>query len=186
MTECLLLVYKVMHNCMSKFLSCIVNFVSLPTFARFSYVFLVPLHMVVPVGTIPSFLVQPIGRALRRWVLIFYLFAKSSKLTQKIHHSSCVFFSHVPFESLTTMPLDLLPNSRCSLFHILFTLCFIYHIFPFKQQKIQSLMMQTTDTYYRRSSSAQYVGNVAVPLLCISALDDPVCTREAIPWDECR
>jgi abhydrolase domain-containing protein 1/3 len=30
------------------------------------------------------------------------------------------------------------------------------------------------------------VENVAVPLLCISALDDPVCTREAIPWDECR
>ncbi|CAL9242915.1 unnamed protein product [Arabidopsis halleri] len=45
---------------------------------------------------------------------------------------------------------------------------------------------ETTDTYYRRSSSSQYVGNVAVPLLCISALDDPVCTREAIPWDECR
>ncbi|XP_010441329.1 PREDICTED: embryogenesis-associated protein EMB8-like [Camelina sativa] len=45
---------------------------------------------------------------------------------------------------------------------------------------------ETTDTYYRRSSSAQYVENVAVPLLCISALDDPVCTREAIPWDECR
>ncbi|EOA14968.1 hypothetical protein CARUB_v10028315mg [Capsella rubella] len=45
---------------------------------------------------------------------------------------------------------------------------------------------ETTDTYYRRSSSAQYVGNVAIPLLCISALDDPVCTREAIPWDECR
>ncbi|ESQ43657.1 hypothetical protein EUTSA_v10013194mg [Eutrema salsugineum] len=45
---------------------------------------------------------------------------------------------------------------------------------------------ETTDTYYRRSSSAQFVGNVAVPLLCISALDDPVCTREAIPWDECR
>lgn len=45
---------------------------------------------------------------------------------------------------------------------------------------------ETTDTYYRRSSSSQYVENVAVPLLCISALDDPVCTREAIPWDECR
>ncbi|KAG2298901.1 hypothetical protein Bca52824_035373 [Brassica carinata] len=45
---------------------------------------------------------------------------------------------------------------------------------------------ETTDTYYRHSSSAQFVGNVAVPLLCISALDDPVCTREAIPWDECR
>ncbi|OAP14601.1 hypothetical protein AXX17_AT1G35250 [Arabidopsis thaliana] len=46
--------------------------------------------------------------------------------------------------------------------------------------------MQTVDTYYRKSSSTQYVGNVAVPLLCISALDDPLCTKEAIPWDECR
>ncbi|XP_044511681.1 embryogenesis-associated protein EMB8-like [Mangifera indica] len=45
---------------------------------------------------------------------------------------------------------------------------------------------ETVDTYYRRCSSSTYVGNVAVPLLCISALDDPVCTREAIPWDECR
>ncbi|KAM1264241.1 hypothetical protein FF1_034270 [Malus domestica] len=45
---------------------------------------------------------------------------------------------------------------------------------------------ETVDTYYRHCSSATYVGNVAVPLLCISALDDPVCTREAIPWDECR
>ncbi|CAN0880522.1 Embryogenesis-associated protein EMB8 [Linum grandiflorum] len=45
---------------------------------------------------------------------------------------------------------------------------------------------ETVDTFYRRSSSVNYVGNVAVPLLCISALDDPVCTREAIPWDECR
>ncbi|GMN51956.1 hypothetical protein TIFTF001_021096 [Ficus carica] len=38
----------------------------------------------------------------------------------------------------------------------------------------------------RRCSSAGYLGNVSVPLLCVSALDDPVCTREAIPWDECR
>uniref|UniRef100_A0A5B7B4C8 Putative abhydrolase domain-containing protein 3 n=1 Tax=Davidia involucrata TaxID=16924 RepID=A0A5B7B4C8_DAVIN len=45
---------------------------------------------------------------------------------------------------------------------------------------------ETVDTYYRRSSSAGFVGNVMVPLLCISALDDPVCTMEAIPWDECR
>ncbi|CAK7323586.1 unnamed protein product [Dovyalis caffra] len=45
---------------------------------------------------------------------------------------------------------------------------------------------KTVDTYYRRCSSAAYVGNVSVPLLCISALDDPLCTREAIPWDECR
>ncbi|KQK10807.1 hypothetical protein BRADI_2g56310v3 [Brachypodium distachyon] len=45
---------------------------------------------------------------------------------------------------------------------------------------------KTVDTYYRRCSSASYVGNVSVPLLCVSALDDPLCTREAIPWDECR
>ncbi|XP_021760455.1 embryogenesis-associated protein EMB8-like [Chenopodium quinoa] len=45
---------------------------------------------------------------------------------------------------------------------------------------------ETVDTYYRRNSSANYVDKVAVPLLCISALDDPVCTKEAIPWDECR
>ncbi|XP_039809592.1 embryogenesis-associated protein EMB8-like isoform X2 [Panicum virgatum] len=45
---------------------------------------------------------------------------------------------------------------------------------------------ETVDTYYRQCSSASYVGNVSVPLLCINALDDPLCTREAIPWDECR
>ncbi|KAG6427271.1 hypothetical protein SASPL_111513 [Salvia splendens] len=45
---------------------------------------------------------------------------------------------------------------------------------------------ETVDTYYRRCSSANFVGSVMVPLLCISALDDPICTREAIPWDECR
>ncbi|CAH9058726.1 unnamed protein product [Cuscuta europaea] len=45
---------------------------------------------------------------------------------------------------------------------------------------------ETVDTYYRQCSSSCYVGNVTVPLLCINALDDPVCTTEAIPWDECR
>ncbi|XP_039838205.1 embryogenesis-associated protein EMB8-like isoform X2 [Panicum virgatum] len=45
---------------------------------------------------------------------------------------------------------------------------------------------ETVDTFYRKCSSANYIGNVSVPLLCISALDDPLCTREAIPWDECR
>ncbi|OMO92253.1 hypothetical protein COLO4_17736 [Corchorus olitorius] len=45
---------------------------------------------------------------------------------------------------------------------------------------------ETVDTYYRRSSSINYVEKVSVPLLCVSALDDPVCTSEAIPWDECR
>lgn len=44
----------------------------------------------------------------------------------------------------------------------------------------------TADTYYRWSSCASYVKNVSVPLLCISSMDDPVCTAEAIPWDECR
>ncbi|KAK7279702.1 hypothetical protein RJT34_24759 [Clitoria ternatea] len=45
---------------------------------------------------------------------------------------------------------------------------------------------ETVDTYYRRCSSSIYVQSVSIPLLCISALDDPLCTREAIPWDECR
>lgn len=50
------------------------------------------------------------------------------------------------------------------------------HVFP----------SQTVDAYYRHATSSTCVGNVAVPLLCISALDDPLCTKEAIPWDECR
>lgn len=45
---------------------------------------------------------------------------------------------------------------------------------------------ETVDTYYRRCSSCNYVGDVMVPLLCISAIDDPVCTGEALPFDECR
>lgn len=45
---------------------------------------------------------------------------------------------------------------------------------------------ETVDTYYRHCSSVSFVRGVSVPLLCISALDDPVCTCEAIPWDECR
>ncbi|KAF6139446.1 hypothetical protein GIB67_026288 [Kingdonia uniflora] len=45
---------------------------------------------------------------------------------------------------------------------------------------------ETVDTYYRHCSSTSFVRDVSVPLLCISFLDDPVCTREAIPWDECR
>ncbi|KAM0863076.1 hypothetical protein ACQ4PT_044840 [Festuca glaucescens] len=45
---------------------------------------------------------------------------------------------------------------------------------------------ETVDTFYRRCSSVNYIGTVSVPLLCISALDDPLCTREAIPWDECK
>ncbi|XP_047962700.1 embryogenesis-associated protein EMB8-like isoform X2 [Salvia hispanica] len=45
---------------------------------------------------------------------------------------------------------------------------------------------ETVDTFYRRCSGSAFIGQVSVPLLCISALDDPVCTKEAIPWDECR
>ncbi|XP_057977254.1 embryogenesis-associated protein EMB8-like [Malania oleifera] len=45
---------------------------------------------------------------------------------------------------------------------------------------------KTLDAYYRHSSCANFVGNVAVPLLCINALDDPICPVEAIPWDKCR
>ncbi|GAB2224030.1 hypothetical protein Drorol1_Dr00004776 [Drosera rotundifolia] len=45
---------------------------------------------------------------------------------------------------------------------------------------------ETVDTYYRQNTSTNYLRNVSVPLLCINALDDPICTREAIPWDECR
>ncbi|KAF3677254.1 putative embryogenesis-associated protein EMB8-like [Capsicum annuum] len=45
---------------------------------------------------------------------------------------------------------------------------------------------ETVDTYYRKVSCSSYILNVRVPLLCISALDDPVCSKETIPWDECR
>ncbi|XP_024530780.1 phospholipase ABHD3 [Selaginella moellendorffii] len=45
---------------------------------------------------------------------------------------------------------------------------------------------ETVDDYYRRSSSAHLVGSVAVPLLAVNSRDDPLCTKEAIPWDECR
>ncbi|XP_017244933.1 embryogenesis-associated protein EMB8 isoform X2 [Daucus carota subsp. sativus] len=41
-------------------------------------------------------------------------------------------------------------------------------------------------TKLRWSSCASYVKGVSVPLLSISSMDDPVCTAEAIPWDECR
>jgi abhydrolase domain-containing protein 1/3 len=72
-------------------------------------------------------------------------------------------------------------------FEVLITDIFISLLF-FLLLSIQKyhFFFQTVDTYYRHCSSAAYVGNVSVPLLCISALDDPVCTREAIPWDECR
>ncbi|KAL3833244.1 hypothetical protein ACJIZ3_024412 [Penstemon smallii] len=45
---------------------------------------------------------------------------------------------------------------------------------------------ETVDIYYRRCSSANFVGSVMVPLICVSSLDDPICSSEAIPGDECR
>ncbi|KAJ4823036.1 hypothetical protein Tsubulata_012353 [Turnera subulata] len=45
---------------------------------------------------------------------------------------------------------------------------------------------ETADAYYRMNSSASYALTISVPLLCINALDDPVCSKETIPFDECR
>ena len=39
--------------------------------------------------------------------------------------------------------------------------------------------------YYRDGSCARYVPHVRVPLLCMNALDDPICQADAIPVDEC-
>lgn len=50
----------------------------------------------------------------------------------------------------------------------------------------QSCLMQTVDSYYRQSSCAPVVTSIRVPLLAVSALDDPICTQEAIPRDEIR
>ncbi|XP_071736855.1 embryogenesis-associated protein EMB8-like [Rutidosis leptorrhynchoides] len=45
---------------------------------------------------------------------------------------------------------------------------------------------ETIDAFHRWASSARLVTNVSVPLLCVNAIDDPVCTDEAIPYDEIR
>ncbi|KAK1440371.1 hypothetical protein QVD17_06196 [Tagetes erecta] len=45
---------------------------------------------------------------------------------------------------------------------------------------------ETVDTFHRWASSVRLVSNVKVPLVCINAIDDPVCTHEVIPSDECR
>ncbi|KAJ1551903.1 hypothetical protein HK405_013476, partial [Cladochytrium tenue] len=43
---------------------------------------------------------------------------------------------------------------------------------------------RTVNEYYRRASSAQYVPDISVPALLLSALDDPVASRHAIPYPE--
>ncbi|ETW03517.1 hypothetical protein H310_04958 [Aphanomyces invadans] len=39
--------------------------------------------------------------------------------------------------------------------------------------------------YYRDCSSAPYLPHVRIPLLCLSAKDDPVCVSTAIPVEDC-
>ncbi|EQC34322.1 hypothetical protein SDRG_08095 [Saprolegnia diclina VS20] len=36
---------------------------------------------------------------------------------------------------------------------------------------------------YKDASSAAYIAGIAIPTLCLSALDDPICPRQAIPYD---
>ena len=43
----------------------------------------------------------------------------------------------------------------------------------------------TVDAYFRDAGCAQRLMDVRVPLVCLTALDDPVAPSEAVPWDEC-
>ncbi|KAH9107997.1 hypothetical protein AeMF1_016734 [Aphanomyces euteiches] len=44
---------------------------------------------------------------------------------------------------------------------------------------------RSVNEYYRDCSSTPYVLNVKIPLLCLSAKDDPVCVHTAVPIDDC-
>lgn len=107
------------------------------------------------------------------------------KLATCIEYSSFLvkyvsFCSHVLFGILILMPpvlLEIMRYLSLASSSLSYSLEAYWNTFCF---------FKTVDTYYRRCSSAAFIGQVSVPLLCISALDDPVCTREAIPWDECR
>ncbi|KAF0690281.1 Aste57867_18307 [Aphanomyces stellatus] len=39
---------------------------------------------------------------------------------------------------------------------------------------------------YRDASSAAYLKHIAIPTLCLSAADDPICPHTVIPYAECR
>ncbi|KAH6573915.1 hypothetical protein BASA50_004488 [Batrachochytrium salamandrivorans] len=43
----------------------------------------------------------------------------------------------------------------------------------------------TVEEYYRQASSAQYIPSIAIPMLMLSACDDPVANFEVLPWREC-
>jgi predicted alpha/beta-fold hydrolase len=45
---------------------------------------------------------------------------------------------------------------------------------------------RSCDDYYRDSSTANRMHEICVPTLLISALDDPVCDRDAIPYEEVK
>ena len=45
---------------------------------------------------------------------------------------------------------------------------------------------RSVDVYYRDSSSSSRLRGVGVPLLCLSALDDPISVGDAVPFDEFR
>ncbi|CAG8488913.1 1534_t:CDS:2 [Paraglomus brasilianum] len=44
----------------------------------------------------------------------------------------------------------------------------------------------TVNDYYRDASSCRFITKVRIPLLCLTAEDDPISTCEVIPYDECR
>ncbi|KAL3665290.1 hypothetical protein V7S43_009918 [Phytophthora oleae] len=45
---------------------------------------------------------------------------------------------------------------------------------------------ETLESYWKVNNPMRDVDNLTMPLLCINALDDPVCTKETIPYDEFR
>lgn len=41
---------------------------------------------------------------------------------------------------------------------------------------------ESVDEYYAAASSGHHIHTVDTPLLCVQALDDPICPAEAIPY----
>ncbi|RHY72845.1 hypothetical protein DYB30_010017 [Aphanomyces astaci] len=39
---------------------------------------------------------------------------------------------------------------------------------------------------HRDASSAAYIKHIAIPTLCVSVRDDPICPHTVIPYDECQ
>ena len=45
---------------------------------------------------------------------------------------------------------------------------------------------KSADDYYRNVSCVNDMKNINIPLLCISAKDDQICFKEAIPFDDIK